>query len=88
MSSNPAAPASSSAQVPLKRIYRCTVNTKPLDITSTNNLAGLSKKMAFSKKLQISSQRGTRFWGLIRLNAFGSYNGAPGGAGEPPKNRF
>ena len=88
MSSNPAAPTSSSAQVPLKRIYRCAVNTKPLDISSTNNLAGLSKKMAFSKKLQISSQRGTRFWGLIRLNAFGSYNGAPGGAGEPPKNTF
>lgn len=80
---------SSTSDVPSKRgVYRCAVNTKPLDISSTNNLAGLSKKMAFAKKLQISSQRGTRFWGLIKLNAFGSYNGAPGGAGGPPKNTF
>ena len=83
------ASASSTTSVPLKHgIYRCAINTKPLDISSTNNLAGLSKKMAYAKKLQISSQRGTRFWGLIKLNAFGSYNGAPGGSGEPPKNTF
>jgi hypothetical protein len=74
--------------VPLKRVYRCAVNTKPLDISSTNNLAGLSRKMVYSKKLQLSTHRGTRFWGLIKLNEFGSYNGAPGGAGGPPKNVF
>lgn len=86
MSSSNSAPVSQ--QVPLKRMYRCAVNTKPLDISSSSNLAGLSKKMAFAKKLQLSNQRGTRFWGLIKLNAFGSFNGAPGGAGEPPKNTF
>jgi hypothetical protein len=44
--------------------------------------------MVYATKLQLSTQRGTRFWGLIKLNAFGSYNGAPGGAGGPPKNVF
>lgn len=79
-----------STQVPLKRVYRCAIlnNKSTTDISSTNNLAGLSTKMAYSKKLQISAQRGTRFWGIIKLNAFGSYNGAPGGAGAPPKNSF
>ena len=86
MSSSNSAPVSQ--QVPLKRVYRCAVNTKPLNISSSSNLAGLSKKMAFAKKLQLSNQRGTRFCGLIKLNAFGSFNGAPGGAGEPPKNTF
>jgi len=74
--------------VPLKRVYRCAVNSKPLDISSTNNLAGLSRKMVNAKKLQLSTHHGTRFWGLIKLNVFGSYNGAPGGAGGPPKNVF
>lgn len=79
-----------STQVPLKRVYRCALlnNKSAIDIGSTNNLAGLSTKMAYSKKLQLSAQRGTRFWGLIKLNAFGSYNGAPGGAGAPPRNSF
>lgn len=77
-------------QSPLKRVYRCALlnNKSAIDIGSTNNLAGLSTKMAYSKKLQISAQRGTRFWGTIKLNVFGSYNGAPGGAGAPPKNSF
>lgn len=82
------APTTLPAAVPLKRVYRCAVNSKPLDISSTNNLAGLSRKMVYATKLQLSTQRGTRFWGLIKLNAFGSYNGAPGGAGGPPKNVF
>lgn len=77
-----------SVQVPLKRVYRCALLNNKSAISSTNNLAGLSTKMAYSKKLQISAQRGTRFWGTIKLNAFGSYNGAPGGAGAPPKNSF
>jgi hypothetical protein len=44
--------------------------------------------MQYSQKLQNSKQRGTRFWGVIQLNEFGSYKGAPGGAGEPPRNKF
>ena len=86
--STPSNPPSN--QVPLKRVYRCALrnNKSAIDIGSTNNLAGLSTKMAYSKKLQISAQRGTRFWGLIKLHAFGSYNGAPGGAGAPPRNSF
>ena len=79
---------SSGAAVPLKRVYRCAINTKPPNISSTNNLAGLSRKMAYAQKLQISAQRGTNFVGMIKLNAFGSYNGAPGGGGAPPKNVF
>ncbi len=79
---------SSGAAEPLKRVYRCAINTKPPNISSTNNLAGVSRKMAYAKKLQISAQRGTHFWGVIQLNAFGSYNGAPGGGGAPPKNVF
>ena len=76
------------ADVPLKRIYRCAINTKPVDISSSNNLAGISRKKVYAKKLQTPTHHGTRFWGLIKLNAFGSYNGAPGGAGGPPKNVF
>ena len=57
-------------------------------ILAQNVASGTSTKMQYSQKLQISKQRGTRFWGVIQLNEFGSYKGAPGGAGEPPRNKF
>lgn len=68
--------------------YVCKLLDNKSSILARNVASGMSTKMQYSQKLQISKQRGTRFWGVIELNEFGSYKGAPGGAGEPPRNKF
>jgi hypothetical protein len=68
--------------------YVCKLLDNKSSILARNAASGVSAKMQYSQKLQVSRQRGTRFWGVIELNEFGSYKGAPGGAGAPPKNTF
>ena len=68
--------------------YVCKLLDNKSSILARNAASGMSTNMQYSQKLQISKQRGTRFWGVIQLNEFGSYKGAPGGAGEPPRNKF
>lgn len=68
--------------------YICKLLDNKSSILARNVASGMSTNMQYSQKLQISKQRGTRFWGVIQLNEFGSYKGAPGGAGEPPRNKF
>ena len=68
--------------------YVCKLLDNKSSILARNAASGISTKMQYSQKLQVSKQRGTRFWGVIELNEFGSYKGAPGGAGAPPKNTF
>lgn len=68
--------------------YVCKLLDNKSSILARNAASGMSTKMQYSQKLQISKQRGSRFWGVIELNEFGSYRGAPGGAGAPPKNSF
>jgi hypothetical protein len=68
--------------------YVCKLLDNKSSILAQNAASGMSAKMQYSQKLQISKQRGTRFWGVIELNEFGSYRGAPGGAGAAPKNNF
>ena len=68
--------------------YVCKLLDNKSSILAQNVASGTSTKMQYSQKLQTSKQRGTRFWGVIELNEFGSYKGAPGGAGEPPRNKF
>ena len=71
-----------------KSKYVCKLLDNKSSILARNVASGISTNMQYSQKLQISKQRGTRFWGVIQLNEFGSYKGAPGGAGEPPRNKF
>ncbi len=71
-----------------KSKYVCKLLDNKSSILARNVASGISTNMQYSQKLQISKQRGTRFWGVIELNEFGSYKGAPGGAGEPPRNKF
>ena len=68
--------------------YVCKLLDNKSSIIARNTASGMSTNMQYSQKLQISKQRGTRFWGVIQLNEFGSYRGAPGGAGEAPRNKF
>jgi hypothetical protein len=68
--------------------YICKLLDNKSSIIARNNASGMSTNMQYSQKLQTSKQRGTRFWGVIELNEFGSYKGAPGGAGEAPRNKF
>ena len=68
--------------------YVCKLLDNKSSILARNAASGMSTNMQYSQKLQISKHRGTRFWGVIQLNEFGSYKGAPGGAGEAPKNKF
>lgn len=68
--------------------YICKLLDTKSSIIARNTASGMSTNMQYSQKLQISKQRGTRFWGVIQLNEFGSYKGAPGGAGEAPRNKF
>jgi hypothetical protein len=68
--------------------YICKLVDTKSSIIARNTASGMSTNMQYAQKLQISKQRGTRFWGVIQLNEFGSYKGAPGGAGEAPRNRF
>jgi hypothetical protein len=68
--------------------YVCKLLDNKSSILARNAATGISTKMQYSQKLQMSKQRGTRFWGVIELNEFGSYRGAPGGAGAAPKNTF
>jgi hypothetical protein len=68
--------------------YVCKLLDNKSSIIARNTASGISTNMQYSQKLQISKQRGTRFWGVIQLNEFGSYRGAPGGAGEAPRNKF
>ena len=68
--------------------YVCKLLDNKSSILARNAASGVSTKMQYSQKLQMSKQRGTRFWGVIELNEFGSYKGAPGGAGAAPKNTF
>jgi hypothetical protein len=68
--------------------YVCKLLDTKSSIIARNTASGMSTNMQYSQKLQISKQRGTRFWGVIQLNEFGSYKGAPGGAGEAPRNKF
>ena len=68
--------------------YVCKLLDNKSSILARNTASGMSTNMQYSQKLQTSKQRGTRFWGVIQLNEFGSYKGAPGGAGEPPRNKF
>ena len=68
--------------------YVCKLLDNKSSILARNAASGISTKMQYSQKLQVSKQRGTRFWGIIELNEFGSYKGAPGGAGAAPKNTF
>ena len=66
--------------------YVCKLLDNKSSILARNAASGVSTKMQYSQKLQMSKQRGTRFWGVIELTEFGSYKGAPGGAGAAPKN--
>ena len=68
--------------------YVCKLLDNKSSILARNAASGVSTKMQYSQKLQVSKQRGTRFWGVLELNEFGSYKGAPGGAGAAPKNTF
>jgi len=57
--------------------------------TSTND-TNISKKMRFAQQIRAGSavKGGKTFFSVNKTNTFGSWQGAPGGYGEPIRNAF
>jgi len=57
--------------------------------TSTND-TNISKKMRFAQQIRAGSavKGGKTYYSVNKTNTFGSWQGAPGGYGEPIRNAF